>query len=98
MKILLIIFLFLALFKMPYWFYQSLRIFGTIGFFYLAWKENSEQNKLTSIGYVIVAILLNPILKITFRRETWHLIDIFLAVAILSSLVFDIIIQKISKK
>lgn len=92
-KIGLAILLLLCLFEMPYWYYQLLRIFGTIGFAYLSWKEYEERLKLTPILFAISAILLNPIIKISFDRNTWQFVDIILATILFITLLFEKKIQ-----
>ena len=78
-KISLIIILLLCLFDMPYWYYQLVRIFGTIGFAYLAYIDYKNKVKFTPYIFGIAAILLNPIAKISFGREMWNVIDVVLA-------------------
>lgn len=92
-KIGLVILLLLCLLEMPYWYYQLLRIFGTIGFAYLSWKEYEERLKLTPILFAISAILLNPIIKISFDRNTWQFVDIILATILFITLLFEKKIQ-----
>lgn len=96
-KITLAILLLLCLFKMPYWYYQLLRIFGTIGFAYLSWKEYDEKLKFTPVLFGISAILLNPIIKISFDRNTWQIIDAILAIILLITYIFEKRIQMLLK-
>lgn len=88
-KIILIFSLLLCLFKMPYWYYQLLRIFGTIGLGFLSWKDYKENLKLTPIIFGVGAILLNPIIKISFDRYTWQILDVSFAIIVLFSLIFE---------
>lgn len=78
-KISLTILLLLCLLDMPYWYYQLVRIFGTIGFAYLAYIDYKNKVKFTPYIFGIAAILINPIAKISFGREMWNVIDIVLA-------------------
>lgn len=96
-KILLILLLLCCLFDLPYWYYQLVRIFGTIGFAYLSWKEYAERLKITPILFAISAILLNPIIKISFDRNTWQFVDIILAAILLITLIFENKIQLLLK-
>lgn len=96
-KMFLILLLLCCLFDLPYWYYQLVRIFGTIGFAYLSWKEYKERLKLTPLLLAISAILLNPIIKISFSRNIWQFVDIILAVILLLTLLFEKKIQLLLK-
>jgi len=85
-KATLIIALLLCLFDMPYWYFQLVRIFGTIGFAYLAYVDYKSKMKFTPYVFVIAAILLNPIFKISFGRSMWNVIDVILALILLLTL------------
>lgn len=85
----MVIGLLLSIFTMPYWYYQSVRIFGTIGFFYLAYKDNAEKVKITPPVFFISAVLLNPLFKISFGKKGWMIVDIILAVILGLSIIFN---------
>lgn len=85
-KIILIIALVLCLLDMPYWYYQIVRIFGTIGFAYLAYIDYKIKIKFTPQIFIVAAILLNPIIKISFDRDAWQVVDIILAVLLIISI------------
>ncbi len=78
-KIALIVILLLCLVDMPYWYYQLVRIFGTIGFAYLAYNDYKNKMRFTPYVFGVAAILLNPIAKVSFGREMWNVIDVVLA-------------------
>lgn len=81
-KITLIVILLLCLVDMPYWYYQLVRIFGTMGFAYLAYVDYKAGVKYTPYVFGVAAILLNPIAKISFGREMWSVIDVVIAVIV----------------
>ena len=85
-KILLIIFLLRCLLNMPYWYFQLVRLFGTIGFAYLAYVDYQNKVKYTPYVFGVAAILLNPIAKVSFGRELWNVIDVVLAVILIVSI------------
>ena len=89
MRISLIIVLLFCLFEMPYWYYELLRIFGTIGFVYLAYQDHKAKLKYTPQIFVAAAILLNPIIKISFGRGTWQIFDLILIMLLLVTLLFE---------
>ncbi|WP_367158792.1 DUF6804 family protein [Lutibacter sp.] len=92
-KTILIFALLLCLFKMPYWYYQIVRIFGTIGFTYLAYIDYKIKIKFTPQIFIVSAILLNPILKISFDKNAWQIVDIFLAILLVLTILFERKIQ-----
>jgi hypothetical protein len=79
----------LSIFEMPYWYYQLLRIFGTIGLAYLAWLYYKAKLKYLPIIFSVGAILFNPIIKISFDRYAWQILDISFAIIVLVSLIFE---------
>lgn len=95
-KILLIVLVLLCLLDMPYWYYQLFRIFGTIGFIYLAYLDYISKLKITPQLFVSCAIIINPILKISFDRDTWHIVDLILAIIVIATIIFEKQIKKMS--
>ena len=93
-KFSLIVALLLCLFDMPYWYYQLFRIFGTIGFVYLAYIDYKSKNKITPQLFVACALVINPILKISFDRDTWHIVDLILAIIVIATVFFEKQIKK----
>ena|SRR5690606_2756754 len=93
-KFSLIVALLLCLFDMPYWYYQLLRIFGTIGFVYLAYIYYKSKIRITPQLFVACAIVINPILKISFDRDTWHIVDLILAIIVIATVFFEKQIKK----
>ena len=96
-KLSLIIALLLCFFDLPYWYYQLIKIFGTIGFIYLAYLDYKSKLKITPQLFVACAIIINPILKISFNRDTWHIVDLILASILIATILLERQIKKISK-
>ena len=96
-KIIIIISTMLCLLKMPYWYFQLYRIFGTIGFVYLAYHDYTANLKYTPQIFVALAIIINPILPISFNRHTWKIVDIILAIILFVSIFEKYIIKKVIK-
>jgi hypothetical protein len=88
-KLSLIIALLLPLLTMPYWYFQLLHIFGTIGFAYLAYLDYKHKIKITPQLFAVSAIIINPIIKIAFHRNTWEIVDIILAALVLLSILLE---------
>lgn len=89
MKYFLIIFLFFAIFDLPYWYYQIIRIFSTIGFAYLSYYDYKKQFNITPWVYGIGAIIFNPIIPIYFGRDLWKIIDLIFIIVLLITLIQD---------
>lgn len=98
MKIILlpIIMLGLALFSMPYGYYQFLRIVvcGISGL--IAYGLCAKENKNWLFwGYIAIAIIYNPIAKITFAKDVWVFLNIITIIYYLGT--YKLINEKIKK-
>jgi hypothetical protein len=85
-KIVLAIFLLLCLLNMPYGFYQLVRFFALVGFAILAYFASEYENKTEMIIYVCLAILFQPLLKISLGRDIWNFVDVVVAVGLIITL------------
>lgn len=82
-KIVLAILFFLCLLDMPYGFYQLVRFAALIGFAILAYQASEQQNKTEMIIYVCLAILFQPLLKISLGREVWNVVDVIVGIGLI---------------
>lgn len=71
---------------MPYGFYQLIRFIALIGFAILAYKAHQKNKKTEMIIYGALALLFQPIFKITLGRTLWNIIDVVVAIGLLGSL------------
>jgi hypothetical protein len=78
-KILLSILLFACLLKMPYGYYQLIRILSTVTFLYLAFLEDKKGIKNNVFIFIGLAVLFQPFVKISLGREIWKLVDVIVA-------------------
>jgi hypothetical protein len=85
-KIVLAILLFLCLFKMPYGYYQFVRFVAMVSFGYLAFSANEESKKNEVFIYLALAILFQPLIKFSFGRTLWNVIDVIVGVGLLLSI------------
>jgi len=85
-KIVLAIFFFLCLLKMPYGYYQFVRFMALIGFSILAYQAKENKNKIEMIIYICLALLFQPFFKIILGREIWNIIDIIVGAGLLISI------------
>lgn len=85
-KVIVSILLFLCLLDMPYGYYQLVRFLAIIGFAYLAYKANEQNNKTEVIVFVVLAILFQPFVKIALGRTIWNIVDLIVGIGLIGSL------------
>ena len=85
-KILLSVLFFLCLVDMPYGFYQFVRVAAFVGFGYLAFNANENEEKNQVFIYLALALLFQPFFKIAFGRSLWNSIDVVVGIALIVSL------------
>jgi hypothetical protein len=84
---LVLAFLFFAcLLKMPYGFYNIVRFIALIGFAILAYQASEKINKTEMIIYLGLALLFQPLFKITLGRQNWNIIDVFVGLGLILSI------------
>jgi len=72
--------LLLCLLDMPYGFFQLVRFLALVSFGLLAYDAHLKGNNFHFIVNVALAVLFQPLLKISFGREFWNFIDIIVAI------------------
>jgi hypothetical protein len=82
-KISLSILLLICLTDMPYGYFQLVRFLSLIGFSILAFDAHQKERQTEVIIYICLAILFQPLLKISLGRTLWNIIDIIVAVGLL---------------
>ena len=81
-KFVLIVILGLAIFDMPYYYYEIMKFTCMVGFGILAYNEWGQNDKKT-ILWIVFALLINPYLKLQLEKNIWSIIDIVLIIVIL---------------
>jgi len=71
---------------MPYGFYQFVRFLALVGFGILALQAHKEDKQTEMIIYIALAILFQPLLKISLGRTLWNIIDVIVGIGLLISL------------
>lgn len=71
----------------PYGFYQFLRILICAVGFYNAYYFYQREKRNWFIVYLVIGILFNPIILITFKKDTWQFIDFAVAIIFLVSFI-----------
>ena len=85
-KIILAALFFLCLFNMTYGFYQFVRFTAMIAFAILAYQAHMKENKTEMIIYICLAILFQPLFKISLGRKIWNVVDVIAGVGLLVSI------------
>lgn len=75
--------------KQEYSYYTFLRWLVMTTSVYFAYKSFGKKQIGLLIYFVALIILFNPIQKVWFHKETWHLIDYLVAGFTTSTVVFD---------
>ncbi len=85
-KILLALLFFLCVLRLPYGYYQGVRLLALVGFGYLSYNSFENGRKNIAVVYALLAILFQPIFKIALGREFWNVLDIVIGLGLLVSL------------
>ena len=74
----------LALFNLPYGYYELLRVVVFLGAIYDTYVAYSLYDKLTGPAYIFlfIAFLWNPIIPIFMSRFVWNIFNIAAAIAL----------------
>lgn len=75
LKIFLAILLFICLAKMPYGYYQLVRFVALLVFAILAYRAHKEGYQIEMIIYGALALLFQPVFKVSLGRELWNVVD-----------------------
>ncbi len=98
-KIVLAILLFSCLLELPYGYFQFVRFVSMVGFVYLAYTVKEENKKqiavvwaeiqskyASAIFYLVLALLFQPLLKISLGRQLWNIIDVIVGLGLIASI------------
>ena len=88
-KIVLAILLFLCLLSMPYGYYQLVRFAALVGFAILAYDAHEKGEKIPAVLYLCLALLFQPLFKISLGRHLWNIVDAVVGGGLLISLLFE---------
>lgn len=85
-KIILSILLLSCLLKMPYGYFQFVRFAAMVGFSYLAYEANKNRKQTETYIFIGLAILFQPLIKISLGRDMWNVVDILVAFGLIISI------------
>ena len=78
--------------KQQYSYYSFLRWLLMISSVYFAYKYYDKKSPGLMIYFLGIAVVFNSFHKITFQKETWHLIDYAVAVLTTLTAVYDLFV------
>ena len=84
-KIVLAILLLLCLADMPYGYYQIIRFAGLVGFGILAYNAYEKGHLIEGVIFAFLALLFQPLFKISLGRELWNILDVVVGVVLIVS-------------
>ena len=85
-KIGLAILLCLCLLKMPYGYYQMVRVVSMIGFGILALSAKEDKERWI---YIVLCLLFQPFIKVALGRVLWNVVDVVVAIGLLINIKSD---------
>lgn len=88
-KLILAILFFLCLADMPYGFFQLVRFAGLIGFAILAYQANEQSKQSEMLIYIVLAVLFQPIIKLSLGREIWNIVDVIVGIGLIISILLQ---------
>jgi len=88
-KIALAVLLFSCLFDLPYGYFQLIRFIALTGFAILAFQANQKGNHTAMIIYIALAILFQPLLKISLGRQLWNVVDVIVGIGLVLSIFYQ---------
>ena len=78
-----------CLLDMPYGFYQFIRFLAMMVFAFLAYTSAEKGEHPFAFVYIGLAILFQPVFKISLGRELWNILDVVVAIGLVYSVFRD---------
>lgn len=79
-KAILAILFFICLLDLPYGYYQFVRFAALVGFAFLSYQNYERNDKSFAFIFGALAVLFQPIFKISLGREIWNVIDVVVGI------------------
>lgn len=86
-KLVLTALMILCLLPMPYGFYNLVRFISMIGFAILAISSYKSSQNVLAITFASLALMFQPFLKLALGRDIWNVIDVAVAVFLITIIV-----------
>lgn len=81
--------LFLCLVNMPYGFYQLVRYVAMVAFAYFSYEYFKVKQDGLGFTFAALAVLFQPLLKITLGRTIWNIIDVVVAIGLIALVIIN---------
>lgn len=85
-KIILSLLLVICVLDMPYGYYHMVRYLGLVGFGIMAYNAYEKERLMEGVLFAGLAILFQPFFKISLGRLWWNILDVGIAIGLISSL------------
>lgn len=83
LRLLLAVGLLVCLLPMPYGYFVLVRFAAMIVFGIMAYKYYEERKEKLALFFGVMALLFQPIIKISLGRTMWNVVDVVLAIVLL---------------
>ena len=87
-KLIMAVAMIICLLPMPYGYYQMVRLGSAVGFIYLAFNLKSGESNMLLV-YIGLAVLFQPIIKISLSRTLWNIVDLIVGMWLILSVIRD---------
>ena len=77
------ILLLLCLFPMPYGYYTLVRFVSMTAFGVMAYRYYKQHKVALMITFSSLALLFQPLIKITLGRTMWNIVDVIVAILLI---------------
>lgn len=67
-------------------YFQLVRFLSMAVFGYFAYKASNEKNNNEFIIYLALAVLFQPLIKISLGRFIWNVVDVIVATGLIASI------------
>jgi len=86
-KLVLSVLLLVCVLDMPYGYYQLIRFIALLGFAFLSYQSNKSNRQIEMFIYIALALLFQPIFKISLGRQLWNIVDVVVGISLLMTMI-----------
>lgn len=81
--------LLLCLVKMPYGYYNIIRLIATSVFVYMTYVYTEEKKMGLMVTFSALALLFQPFVKIAIGRTMWNIVDVAVVILLITLTIID---------
>ncbi len=81
--------LLVCLFHLPYGFYTLVRFVAMVVFALIAVKYVNEEKMGIAVTFGALALLFQPLIKITLGKLTWNVVDVIVAIVLIALFFYE---------